>query len=91
MLEWVCPQCDRLVDPALQTCPHCAEKAPEAEQPQASAASRSRWLLVDRVSRVLIWVAGFATLAYFWLFLWAYHTGRDELLFRLARWIPWRR
>ncbi len=88
MLEWVCPQCDRLVDPAFQSCPYCSEKSASAG-PARAAAVRSSWSIADRAFRVLIWVVGVATLLYFWVFLWAYHTGRDELMFRLARWLPW--
>ena len=56
--------------------------------PGRAATVRSAWSIADRVFRVLIWVVGLSALIYFWIFLWAYHTGRDELLFRLARYIP---
>ena len=85
MLEWVCQECDRLVDPAFESCPFCAEKG---ASPGRAATVRSAWSIADRVFRVLIWVVGLSALIYFWIFLWAYHTGRDELLFRLARYIP---
>jgi hypothetical protein len=48
----------------------------------------SFWAIADQVSRVLLWLAAAAVLVYYFVFAWAYHTGNDELLSRLARWIP---
>ena len=100
MLEWVCPKCNRDVDPALQACPFCgyaeANATPRAPTPPASprAARRGRtaafWSDVDRGFRFGLGVVAALTTAYFVVFLSVYFWGRHDLVDRLLRWLPGR-
>ena len=93
MLEWVCPICDRAVDPALEVCPVCGKREVGARKP-APSRGRSRagfsWADVERGFRFGLGFAAVLALVYFLLFLWAYVSGNDGLLVRLIRWLPGR-
>ena len=100
MLEWVCPRCDRAVDPAFDVCPFCKDTEPTTVTsgagaiPAETAASSPRgsaWAVADRVSRFVMGFVTLAALAYFLVFLWAYYSGNDDLLAWLARLLFWRR
>ncbi len=88
MLEWVCPQCDRAVDPAFTECPFChgqARTMPAGKLPKRLRPSP--WLDVERGFRFGLGFVAVVALVYFLLFLIAYFTRNDELLYRLARWV----
>ena len=93
MLEWVCPKCDREVDPAFQVCPFCGNReASPAKQPETPRRARPgfAWADVERGFRFGLGFVAVLALAYFLVFAAAYITGNDELLARLTRWLPWR-
>jgi hypothetical protein len=99
MLEWICPRCDRAVDPAFLECPFC--KKPGAAAGPAGEASPSHGIetagrnmvlaLADWISRILMGFVAVAALIYFLVFVWAYYSGNDALLARLTRLLFWRR
>ncbi len=96
MLEWVCPQCDRAVDPAFDVCPFCGNRE-VAAAPTLPARARpgvgkgkaggSRWADVERGFRFGLGFVAVLALAYFLLVLVAYFQGNDELFYRLTRWL----
>ncbi len=100
MLEWVCPRCDRAVDPAFDVCPFCEDtetttstSAGGATPAETGAGSLrgSAWAGADRVSRLVMGFVALGVLVYFLVFLWAYYSGNDGLLTWLTRWLFWRR
>ena len=100
VLEWICPKCNRAVDPAFDTCPFCGNReiAPAAKPPgragsapvKRSAARGSFWADVERGFRFGLGLTAVLALVYFLLFLVAYVQGNDNLLARLTRWLRWR-
>ena len=99
MLEWICPKCNRAVDPAFATCPFCGDReiAAAAKPPgrreapaKGSAARSSFWADVERGFRFGLGFVAVVALVYFLLFLVAYVQGNDNLLARLTRWLRWR-
>ncbi len=85
MLEWVCPSCDRAVDPALKVCPFCAHQETRASSKQRT--QPSFWSDVERGFRVGLGFVSVLALVYFLLFILAYLQDNDLWLARLARWI----
>jgi hypothetical protein len=98
MLEWICPRCDRGVDPAFLECPFCKEAgaaagpASEASSPHGieTAGRNTVVALADRISTILMGFIAAAALIYFLVFVWAYYSGNDALLARLTRLLFWR-
>ena len=89
MLEWVCPRCDRAVDPALTVCPFCGN--PEADAPSTAARrTENSWSKGERIFRVALGVVVVLALIYFLVIGVAYIWGPEELFYRLTRWLPWR-
>lgn len=100
MLEWVCPRCDRAVDPGFEVCPFCrdaeatgarSDGAKGPAETQAAPVESPAWDLADRVFRMLMGFVAVAALVYFLAFLWAYYSGNDAWLAWLTRWLFWRR
>ena len=85
MLEWVCPHCDRAVDPGLSTCPFC--HSPEALASVPSAPRRSFWADVERGFRFGLGLVSVLALVYFLLIAVAYLWEKNDLLDRLTRWL----
>jgi hypothetical protein len=97
MLEWICPKCQRAVDPGFITCPFCghsaaaAEKGMPATAQQAPSDSRGRarrafaWADVDRGFRFGLGLVAALAVAYFVLFIAAYVADHPEWLDRLSR------
>jgi hypothetical protein len=88
MLEWVCPKCNREVDPGYEECPFCKPAPPV--KPTARQLKSARWKAwlgdVDRGFRFgLGFVVAVATM-YFVLYLVAYYGGHEDWLDRLSRW-----
>lgn len=91
MLEWVCPRCDRDVDPAFQECPFCANRGEAAPQgPPKTPKQEISWEAVDRGFRFFLGLVAVLALVYFLAVVAAYYWGNDEWLSRLTRWLPWR-
>jgi hypothetical protein len=96
MLEWVCPKCDRAVDPAFQVCPFCgnrevaAPKPPGAARQRTTASRRSWWADMDRGFRFGLSFVAVLVLVYLLVLLAAYIGGNNELIGRLTRWLHWR-
>ncbi|MFY9585002.1 MAG: hypothetical protein WAR21_10995 [Candidatus Acidiferrales bacterium] len=86
MLEWVCPQCDRQVDPGLEVCPFCGGKEMAAAKP-ARVRRAFNWDDVDRGFRFGLGFVAVLALVYFLLFLVAYVWNHEELLIHLMRWL----
>ncbi len=97
MLEWVCPKCDRAVDPAFEVCPFCGNRevvaapTPRAEARPAAGKERARrqssWADVERGFRFGLGFVAVLALVYVLLVLVAYSLGNDELFYRLTRWL----
>ncbi|GEM_PF-3089567 len=81
MLEWICPQCDREVDPAFQVCPFCGGRERPAMKPRRSRRGIS-WEAVDRGFSFGLGFVAVLALTYFLLFLAAY-------LWHHERWLSW--
>ena len=94
MLEWVCPKCDRAVDPAFDVCPFCRTREAAAPRESPVPVRRARrglsWNEVERGFRFGLGFVAVLALIYFLVFLVAYVQGNDALLARLLRWIHWR-
>jgi hypothetical protein len=91
MLEWVCPRCDRDIDPAFQECPFCANRGEAAPQGPAKTPRQEIFSeAADRRLRFFLGLAAVLALAYFLAVVAAYYWGSDEWLSRLTRWLPWR-
>lgn len=86
MLEWVCPQCNREVDPAFEVCPFCGNREVVVPKPRA-VRRRFSWADVDRGFRFGLGFVSVLALVYFLLVLVAYVWSHDELLNRLTRWL----
>ncbi len=86
MLEWVCPQCSRDVDPAFQVCPFCGGREPAAAKLRRARRGIS-WDAVDRGFSFWLGFVAMLALTYFLLFLVAYVWNHDEWLIRLTRWL----
>ncbi len=87
MLEWVCPNCERAVDPAFDVCPFCGNReTPAAPKPQSPRRGFS-WADVERGFRFGLGFVAVLALVYFLLFLVAYVWGNDQLLHRLTHWL----
>ncbi len=91
MLEWVCPKCDRAVDPAFTICPFCAGREVAAAQQTPAARREARRAAfradVERGFRFGLGFVAVLALVYFLLFLVAYFGGDDSLLSHLTRWL----
>ena len=88
MLEWVCPSCDRLVDPALDSCPFCASQAQESPSISTGPVQSDAWRIADRLLRIALGTITIVTLIYFLIVVWAVYREDDLLLDRLTRWLP---
>ena len=88
MLEWVCPPCERLVDPALDACPFCAHRQPESPPVLTGPARYFSWSMADRVFRIILGTVAVLALMYFFIVVWAVYAEDDLLLDRLTRWLP---
>jgi len=86
MLEWVCPQCSRLVDPGLTVCPNCGNPEPAATSAK-DARRPSCWADFERGFRFGLGLVTVLAIVYFVLFLAAYLGDHTEWVDRLARWI----
>lgn len=87
MLEWVCPRCDRDVDPGCDVCPFCgASPGEKPRQKPAGRYSEARRVL-DRGFRIFLGLGVSLVVAYFLLYLYAYYTGRDALADWLVGWL----
>ena len=91
MLEWVCPQCGRTVDPGCDTCPFCqtpgSAAAPNAAERTRRVRQPFQWADVDRGFRFGLGVLAAAACAYFLLFLAAYVADHPTWLDKLHRWL----
>lgn len=98
MLEWVCPNCGRDVDPGLDACPFC--KAPERLDDAATRRVIIRrkgafsWSWID-VERGFRFGLGFAValLACFWIAYAAFYWSQVEdysWFDKLTGWLPGR-
>ncbi len=85
MLEWVCPQCDRQVDPGVEVCPFCGGKGTAAKP--AGVRRGFNWDDVERGFRFGLGFVAVLALVYFLLFLVAYVWNHEELLIHLTRWL----
>ena len=91
MLEWVCPQCSRAVDPAFQICPFCDKsEATAGEARPARTRHQFAWADIERGFRFGLGFVAAVAVAYFVLFLVAYFRGHEGLVDRLAGWLRWR-
>ncbi len=91
MLEWVCPRCDRDIDPAFQECPFCANRGEAPPQgPPNTPRQGISWEVVDRRFRFFLGLMAVLALVYFLVVVAAYYWDSDEWLSRLTRWLPWR-
>jgi len=99
MLEWICPKCQRAVDPGFPDCPFCgyssaaAENArPSGAQPAAMRRGRQpfAWTDVERGFRFGLGFVASLAVAYFVLFIAAYAWDHPEWIERLSRIIRWR-
>ncbi len=88
MLEWVCPACDRVVDPAFDSCPFCAGQARGTPATAGRPPQASRWQMADRLLRIALGMIAILTLVYFLIVVWAVYREDDLLLDRLTRWLP---
>lgn len=80
MLEWVCPRCDRAVDPGFDVCPFCGNA--EATPP-AAPTRRSAWAVLDLGLRWFLGLVLVVAVTGFVVFLLAYFLHADELLHRM--------
>ncbi len=87
MLGWICPQCNREVDPALEACPFCGNREVAAAPRPRRARRRFSWADVDRGFRFGLGFVTVLALVYLLLVLVAYFWRHDELLVRLTRWL----
>jgi len=85
MLEWVCPSCDRAVDPSLKVCPFCGN--PEARAAAKPPTPPRFWADVERGFRFGLGFVSVLALVYFLLLVAAYVRENDTWVDRLARWI----
>ena len=88
MLEWVCPSCDRLVDPGLDSCPFCARRQPGSPPVLTGPARHVSWLMADPIFRIVMGMAAILALVYFLAVVWAVYTENDLLIDRLTHWLP---
>ena len=88
MLEWVCPSCDRLVDPGLDACPFCARRQPESPRVLTGPARKISWPMADRILRIVMGMAAILALVYFLAVVWTVYREDDLLIDRLTRWLP---
>ena len=88
MLEWVCPSCDRLVDPGLDACPFCARRQPGSPPVLTGPVRHVSWLMADRILRITLGAIAVLSLVYFLAVAWAVYTENDLLIDRLTRWLP---
>jgi len=88
MLEWVCPSCDRLVDPGLDACPFCARRQPGSPPVLTGPARDVSWLIADPIFRIVMGMAAILALVYFLAVVWAVYREDDLLIDRLTRWLP---
>ena len=88
MLEWVCPSCDRLVDPGLDACPFCARRQPDSPPVLAGPSRYFSWQMADRVFRIALGTVAVLSLVYFLAVVWAVSRNDDLLIDRLTRWLP---
>ena len=86
MLEWVCPKCEREVDPAFETCPFCGNRETVVQESR-EVRRGSFWMGVERGFRFGLGFVAVLALVYFLLVGVAYVWSHDELLNRLTRWI----
>ena len=86
MLEWVCPKCERAVDPAFEACPFCDNRE-TVVQKQREVRRTSRWADVERGFRFALGFVAVVALVYFLLVAVAYVWSHDALLNRLTRWL----
>ena len=91
MLEWVCPKCERAVDPGFEVCPFCGNREVAVnKKPPARARPRHwgfSWADVERGFRFGLGFVAVLALVYFILFLVAYFTGNEVWIDRLTRWL----
>ena len=88
MLEWVCPACDRIVDPALDSCPFCASQPGKFLAVPTGPVQSDAWRTADQLFRIALGTITMLTLIYFLIVVWAVYREDDLLLDRLTRWLP---
>jgi hypothetical protein len=99
MLEWVCPKCQRAVDPGFAACPFCGAGSIAVEDAAPAAAQRAgvrrgrqpfSWADVERGFRFGLGFVAALAVAYFLLFVAAYAWEHPEWIDRLSRVIRFR-
>ena len=88
MLEWVCPSCDRLVDPGLAACPYCSDRQTDLPPVLTGPPRFLSWRMADRLFSILMRSVAALALIYLFAVLWAVYREDDLLIDRLTRWLP---
>lgn len=87
MLEWVCPKCDRDVDPAFTACPFCGNAEATPVEPRLTGAAK--WKAIgESVFRFSLGAMAVLTVVYFIAWFAAYSLGREDWVEALTRWLP---
>ena len=87
MLEWVCPKCDRDVDPAFTSCPFCGNAEATPVTPPLTGVAKKK-AMAEQAFRFLLGTMAVLTLVYFLAWGLAFSLGREDWVHTLTRWLP---